>query len=302
MFSFHRRWAMPLLALGLLGGVSGCDERTSLVDRDVAAVKPTQAITHLVRDLRRNDLAGYARHALPPTLHARLDAAWREDRSRWPLTELPLHTRLPGLLTTLAAPGAEKAVLATYNRQFAGAHGELRSAAATLGQFAVQYLGREGGGEYSAEQRDHYLQLTGALSQWGQRAPLGEAKRARIAIPQLVSAARLTGLAGDGRMAELGMHRSLSRMGPLFGRGKRVLRSYGLDFDAALDSVRVNLAEQTGDTARVRIRYSLAGQPIDAFVRVERRDGRWYLSDALRHAEAEAADTTQIETDKPLQR
>ena len=299
MYLFHRLWVAPLMALAF-AGLSGCDDRTSTVDRHIAAATPTQAVTQLVRDLRHNDLAGYARHAVPPAMHARLVAAWRENRSRWPLTELPLHARLPGLLTTLAAPGAEKALLATYHRQFAGAHGELRSAAATLGQFTVQYLQREG--DVSAEQRDHYVQLTGALSQWGQRAPLGDAERAKVAIPPLVGAARRTGLAGNGSFGRLGMQRSLGRMGPLFGRFKQVLLAYGLDLDAALDSVRVTLAEQTGDTARVRIRYRLAGQPIDAFVRVERQGGRWYLTDALRHAEAEAeteaeaADTTPVQT------
>jgi len=288
MFLFHRLWAAPLLALAF-AGLSGCDDGTSAVGRDIAAAAPTQAVTHLVQDLRRNDLAGYARHAVPPALHARLVIAWREDRSRWPLTELPLHARLPGMLTTLAAPGAEKALLGTYHRQFAGADGELRSAAATISLFTVQYLQREG--DYSDEERDHYIQLVGALGQWGKRAPLADATRARVAIGQLVSAARLTGLAGrsgQSRYGQLGMERSLRRLDPFFARFKRVLRGYGLDLDAALDSVRVDLAQQTGDTARVRLRYTVAGQDIDAYVRVQRIEGQWYLTDAVRHAQGQA--------------
>jgi hypothetical protein len=38
----------------------------------------------------------------------------------------------------------------------------------------------------------------------------------------------------------------------------------------------------------VRLQYTLAGQPIDAFVLLERRGDRWYLSDLLRRAEMEA--------------
>ncbi len=272
-----------------VGWVGGCQREPAPAPSADSARGPAGAVLRLVQDLRQDDLAGYARHAVPPALHARLDAAWREDRSRWPLTELPLQARLPGLLTTLAAPGAEKALLATYHRQFAGADGELRSAAATVGLFAVQTLQREG--DYSDEQRDHYIQLTGALSQWGKRAPLGDARRAKAAIPQLVSAARLTGLAGrpgESRFGELGMERSLRRLGPFFARVKRVLRGYGLDLDAALDSVRVDLAEQAGDTARLRLRYTVAGHEIDAYVRAERIAGRWYLTDALRHARAQA--------------
>lgn len=275
--------AVLLVAIGLLGGC----RRDAAPPTTAETVRgPAGAVLRLVRDLRRDDLAGYARHAVPPALHARLDAAWREDRSRWPLTELPLHARLPGMLTTLAAPGAERALLGTYNRQFAGADGELRSAAATISLFTVQYLQREG--DYSDEERDHYIQLVGALGRWGQRAPLADARRARTAIPRLVSAARLTGLADPGRYSQLGMERSLRRLGPFFARFKRVLRGYGLDLDAALDSVRADLAEQTGDTARVRLRYTVAGQDIDAYVRVQRIGGQWYLTDAVRHAQVQA--------------
>ena len=48
--------------------------------------------------------------------------------------------------------------------------------------------------------------------------------------------------------------------------------------------MQVTLLQQTGDSARVRMHYPFAGQDIDTIVAVERIDGRWYLSDYLRHA------------------
>lgn len=284
------RRVFGLALLGLLG-LSACvdgDGNGPLQRKvpELAATEPAQAVTRLVDDLRRDDLIAYARHAVPPALHARLDTAWREDRSRWPLTQLPLHDRLPGLLTLLAVPGAEKALLSTHRRQFAGADRELRSAASTLGQFTTQYLQREG--DYSADERVHYIQLTGALSEWGKHAPLGDARRAKVAIPRLVSAARLTGLAGEDRFGKLGMDRSLRRLGPFFGRFKRVLTGYDLDLDAALASVRVSVSDRGADTARLRLRYTFAGRMIDAPMPVQRIDGQWYLADAVRHAQARA--------------
>ncbi|WP_147300700.1 hypothetical protein [Lysobacter silvisoli] len=281
------RRAMAALLLSLAALV-GCD-RSPPADTDAPPKLPAEAVQQLVHDLRRNDLRGYARHAVPPELHRRLETAWREGRTTWPLTELPLDDRLPAFLQALAAPDAEKKLQAVYKRQFAGAHTELRSAAATLGLFATQYVRSEG--DYSDEERDHYAQLIAAMSAWGQRAPLGDATRARVAIAQLSAAARQSGLSGPDAFRLTGMDRSLERLGPFFGRFKQVLVGYGLDFDASLDGVDASLAEQTGDTARVRIRYTLAEQPIDAFVKVERHDGRWYLSDVLRHAETEAART-----------
>ena len=279
--------AWLLAATALLGGC----ERGSAPVATPTPTEPTQAVKQLVDDLRRNDLSGYARHAVPPTLHARLETAWGEGRTRWPLTELPLDDRLPAFLTALAAPNAEKQLLTTYQRQFSGAHAELRSAAATLGLFATQYLKKEG--DYSADERAHYVQLVAALGRWGQSAPLGDVQRARKAIPQLVAAARQTGLAGGPeRFQASGMDHSLERLGPFFARFKQVLSVYGLDVDASLAATEATLISQTGDRARVQLRYTLAGQPIQAQLDMERVDGRWSPSDALRHANAEASRPT----------
>lgn len=272
-----------IAAVLLLGG---CGREPAAAPAQGAS-GPARALEQLIEDLRHNDLAAYARHALPPSLHARMATAWTEGRTTWPLTELPLHDRLPAFISVLAAPGAEKDLLATYSRQFARADRELHSAAATLGLFAVQYVSIAD--EYSEAERAHYTQLIAALGQWGRRAPLGDTAKARLAVPQLVAAARLTGLAGGlGTFHAIGMERSLDRLGPFSARFKDVLLGYGLDLDQALAGARVALVEQTGDAARISLEYTLGGHPVSAVLQLERRDGRWYLTDLLRHAEAEA--------------
>jgi hypothetical protein len=272
-------------SLALATTLAGCDRASAPVDRTPPL--PAQAVQQLVDDLRRDDLAAYAGHAVPPALYGRLEIAWSEGRTLWPLTELPLDQKFQGFLTALAEPRSEEKLLSTYRRQFAGADAEIRTAATTLGLFTTQYVAKEPG--YSDEERNHYRQLVAALAQWGQRAPLADAARARRAIPQVTWAARATGLGAPDGLRRAGMRRSLQRLGPFFVRTERLLAEYGLDFDAALAGARITLAEQTGDRARVRLQYTLAGQPVDAFVRLERREGRWYLTDLLRRAEAEAA-------------
>lgn len=254
---------------------------------DISPALPSQAVQQLVDDLRRDDLAAYAEHAVPPELLRQLETAWSEGRTLWPLTELPLDSRFQGFLIALAEPRSEETLLAAYRRQFAGEHAEIRTAATALGLFTTQYVTKEA--TYSETERDHYRQLIAALARWGQHAPLGDVARARRSIPQVTLAARATGLGKPDGLREAGMQLGLQRLGPFFVRLERVLAGYGLDFDAALSGMRVTLAEQTGDHARVRLQYTLAEQPIDAFVLVERRHGRWYLTDLLRRAEAEAA-------------
>ncbi|KIQ96846.1 hypothetical protein [Lysobacter sp. A03] len=281
-----------VLAAAIIAG--GCTRNPDPASVAATGDTPVAAVNQLVKDLRGNDLVAYAEHALPPKLHQEVAMAWSEGRTTWPLSELPLSEQLPGFIITLAQPDAEKTLLAAFRRQFSGADRELRTAASTLGLFAAQYVERSN--SYSDAEREHYVQLIVSLSNWGKIAPLADPALAKAAVPQLVAAARLTGLGQPGALRQTGMERSLTRLGPLLARLKSVLDTYGLDIDATLDGAQARLIEQTGDTARVRVDYTLAGEAVDAQILLERRDGRWYLSNLLRHAEAQAASPSPAAT------
>jgi hypothetical protein len=270
-----------LLLCGLLA-VAGC-QRTPSPAPAVTASEPAAAVQRLARHLRDNDLVGFARDAVPPAEYAGLETAWREGRSRWPLTELPLDEQLEPFLATLAAPGSERGLLQGFNRNFANQNKDLRDAARSLGSFGVQYVKREG--IYTAEERAHYAQVIAALSEWGAQAPLGDPKRGAAAIPKLAAAARRTGLTSEQVLREAGMSESLRRLGPFFAQVKATLASYGLSLDRSLSELRTELIEQKGDQAQVRVHYPLGKREIDTVVSLRRREGHWYLVDHLHHAE-----------------
>lgn len=276
------RSALRLAAVAGLLALTACTPPPATPP--AGAATPAEAVTGLARLLRADDLAGFAVAAVPPDLHARLEAGWRTGQTRWPLEELPLDEHLPALLATLAAPGAEARLQAQFRRQFAGAGKELSAAAVSLGVFGLEYVAREPA--FSAEERDHYAQQIRALSRWGAQAPLADPARARAVIAALASAVRRSGLRGQADLARHGMDASLRRLGPVWRASKDGLARYGLDLDASLSSVQATLQRQTGDLAEVRLRYTLAGTPIDTLVAVQRVDGRWYLRDQLRNAEA----------------
>ena len=275
-----RRVAGSLWLPGLLA-LAAC---TPTLPPPAGADRPAQAVLLLAQRLRANDASGFAAIALPPALHARVEAGWRTGRSRWPLEELPLDAKLPALLATLAAPGAGTRLQASFDRQFAQNRRELQSAAISLGLFGVEYLRNEG--DYSDAEREHYVQAVQALGRWAAAAPLSDRTRARQLIGTLTSAARRTGIDAPDDFARLGMAQSLARIGPFLGAIKQGLKPYGLDLDASFAGMQADLVAQTGDTAQVRLRYPLAGDPIDAMVPMRRIDGRWYLDDLLRDAEA----------------
>lgn len=289
-----KRFFTIALATGLLGlclaVVPGCRQQDAALEAPAdirAARKPAEAVRQLTAHLRANALEAFAHAAIPPEMHARLVVAWSEGRTRWPLDELPFGRRLPAMLGALSAPGSEKQLQQTFDRQFSGAGRELRSAAQTLGVFGTQYVAEEG--DYSDDERRHYTQLIAAASQWGMQAPLGDRKRAGHSIAQLAAAARRTGLASAEDFREAGMATSLRKVGPFAAAIKIALLRYGLDVNADLATLDASLLQQTGDRAQVRMRYRFAGHDIDTVVGLRRIHGRWYLDDYLRHAEAAIA-------------
>lgn len=292
----QRAHLFALAAFGLLGlqvackpasGPGPAQASASITEPAEAATEPVAAVEKLGRFLQRGDLAGFARVAVPPADHARLETAWRNGDSRWPLTELPLDDQLLPLLQTLSAPGAEASLKRGFDRQLANQHRDLHAAARSLGLFGTRYVQEQG--DYTPAQRRHYTQLIAALGAWGQKAPLGDPKRAHDAIDRLCAVARKTGIASEEDLRAAGMDGSLKKLAPFFIELRAVLADYGLDLDASLAQLHAETEKQDGDAATVRVRYPLAGKDIQATAELQRRDGRWYLTEYLHAAEALAA-------------
>jgi hypothetical protein len=275
------RWILLALPLCGLLALAACKQQPA--GPVESASGPAAAVQQLIRHLHDNDLAGFAQAAVPPAEYAQLEIAWREGRSRWPLTELPLDDQLEALLSALAAPDSERTLQQSFKRNFANQDKDLKDAARSLGLFGVQYVKREG--VYTDEERAHYAQLITALSEWAQRAPLSDPQRGMAAIPPLVAAARKTGLTDEQSFREAGMTGSLQRLSPFFAQAKALLAGYGLPLDRSFSELRTVLVELKGDQARVRVHYPLGDREIDTVVSLQRRAGRWYLTDYLRHAE-----------------
>ncbi|QYR53211.1 hypothetical protein [Lysobacter soyae] len=263
------------------------------------AATPELAIQNMMQALQSNDLERIPCLATTPIMATRLELAWREGRSRWPLTELPLSNKLVPVLGALTAPNADKTLKARFDKSLAGQTNALHQTARGLGLFAVRYLQREG--DYTTEERAHYAALIVALGTWAEKAPLGDKQIGHDSIDLLVAAARESGLRDENGIREAGMRGSLRALSPLFAASKDALRKYGLSLDDILGSVTVSRSddESDADHARVHVTYRVAGNSVSTDVDVERRDGLWYTSGLLTSAE-KAINAPQVKIDKPV--
>jgi hypothetical protein len=289
-----REWVLALSFCGLVL-LTAC--KRDQIDPDAPAAEPVAALRQLARHVADNDLVGYAQASVPPAQYDRLQAAWAQGRSRWPLTELPLDGQFLPMMAALSRPDAPQRLQRAFDAQIAGQAAGVRQAAHSMGLFGVQYLRNQS--DYSDTERAHYTQVVDALSRWAAAAPLTDKQRARTTITLLTATARTAALSTEDQLQAAGMEGSLRRLGPFAKAFKTALASYGLSLDTALTELRGELVSQQGDTAVVRIQYPLAGEQIDAQVRMTRREGHWYVTRTLEDTDAllRAAEAAQAEHD-----
>lgn len=247
------------------------------------ATTPEAAVTLVVDALRSDALETIPCRAVPPAMQDELELAWRQDRSRWPIAELPLSSKLPSVLAALNGPAAETKLRLAFDHQLAGQTAELQSAARGLGLFAVRYIQKES--TYQPDQRAHYANLVVALSDWSSHAPLGDRTLGHQAVSLLVAGASASSIHDDAGLHAAGMRGSLRGLTPLYRNARQALAPYGLSLDEVLSSVEVQLKDREGDHARVHVHYLVHGESVDSDIAVERRDGHWYLGGMLADAE-----------------
>jgi len=286
----HRLTGTLLLACLLL--LAGCRQDVPVIEP--GAAHPAQAIAALNAHLVNNDLAAFARAAIPSALYSRVEAAWTARQTRWPLDEFPFAEYHPQLLALLAADGARDDLLDKFEQTLAGDERGLAGAALFMSIFLTQTVQSEG--DFSASERAHYAQLLLALGKWGAAAPLADHAHAEAALDLLIPAARTTNLGSDTAFAEAGMEDALHRLAPMVRAVKEVFARYGLDLDALLTGMEFKLLQQEGNAAEVEMRYRLLEYTITATIPVEQIDGRWYVSDFVRHARAAGAQMPEDDT------
>jgi len=277
-FSYRRGWSLTLCAAALLGG---CVPRygDDFKGLDGPVSEPAAAIHRLAEHLRNDDLAAYAKAAIPARQYAELEQAWAQGYSRWPLTELPLSEHLPDLLASLSAENASAQLKTAFRTQIAGEAEGVRSTAQFISLWARLYLRQHEA--YTPAERAHYQQIVTALTDWVQIAPLTDPWRANTVIARLTAAARSTSLNSDQALQKTGMSLSLIRLRPSFSAFKQALAEYGLSLNDTLSGLRTELIQQIDNQATVRVRYPLAGQNIDFQIKMEQRNGRWYPAQTL---------------------
>ncbi|MFY8134930.1 MAG: hypothetical protein ACOVKS_08000 [Aquimonas sp.] len=287
--------AAGLLSLGL-AACGGGDKGAA--DPAEATATPDAALKSATSALRQNDVSQFVKLVLPEARFNEVKAKYEAQQAEAGAPDPAEAAEFAEMMGKLTAADAETALMAELEPHLAQFEAEMAPQMPMMigmGRgMAVQ--GIQQNAEMSEDQKRQATQVVDALGNWLSGVKLADRELAKQAIAKAVATARALDVKTLEQLQALSFDDALAKAGIAFGGLKDVLAVYGFDINAALDSAQIEVLNTEGDTARVKVGYTLLGATISSEQDMVREAGRWYgqdtmkaISDALDgQAEAEA--------------
>jgi hypothetical protein len=244
----------------------------------VGVPDPARQIEALVPLFRSGDVAALVQALVPP-------AHWEEARLAYELQRLEAasdseRARFGEQIERLHAPDAVDQLMAEIEPKLEQARPQAPGAVMmAFGAIHVAIASPES--KLSDEQRAAIRNALPGVQRWAAGTDFLSSTTMREALGLLVDAARRTGITDLDQLKAMPLETAFDHAGAIFVAAKEAVRLYGLDLDAIVDTLRVELLAIDGDTARVRTTVTVFGAPLWADHELVLVEGRWYGRQAV---------------------
>ncbi len=282
-------------AVLFLLALSACGDKADdlAVSAPPSAETPDGAVLGVVTRLKAGDIDGLLRAAVPPEGYARLRAEWAQKRASIVVSEEE-RAEFAATMRKLAAPDAAETMAAEFEPQrkkFETEYEPMRSTYVSMGIAWLQ-AGLQADKTVSENSRNEAEAIIGALGAWARTAPFTDRELLHKSLMILTRAVREMHVESVDQALALDFEQAMGKLGIGFLALKDVLATYGLSLDDWLDSVRVEVLENNGQTARVAFRYTLLGAALHGTADLVKVDGRWYGREAVERFKAPIESTS----------
>lgn len=255
---------------------------------------PDGAVNASVAALRANNVGALLNNALPAAELAKLKADWNKDINKDPVTEED-RKQFTDTMTKLTAPDAEAKMYAEIEPQlkdFDAKTAQQMPMMIAMGQGFAQSAIQQSK-DLNDAQKQQAQAMVDATAKWAQTVKFTDPALVKSAIAAITKTARDLNLKSIDEARALSYDQAMQKAGIVLAGVKQVFAVYGLNMDKALDSIKVETATTTGDTAKVKITYTAFEQPFSTESDLVKVDGKWYGKQAIeqwtKHQQEEAA-------------
>lgn len=271
---------MSAMLTAPLASVLAAAEPATRAGATVNAPDPAVQIMDMARQFQANDIAGLARSAIPAS-------HWEEVKLVYELKRLePIdeddRREFAENVGRFTAPDAVDALMTEIEPKLVEARAQWPGA--QLMAFGAMHMAANSSeSELSDEQRAALRQAIPGLQQWIGSTDFLSSATLRQALTLLTDAARRTGITDLDQLKAMPLESVLAKAGPVLAAGKDAVRLYGIDLDAVLDTLQVDVLERGADSARIRATVQVFGAPLASEHELVLVEGRWYGKDAALH-------------------
>jgi hypothetical protein len=285
-------------AIAALAAGCGSSETTAPGAAPAAAIAapstPDGAASASVAALRANNVSAFLNNALPAGELAKLKADWNKDINKDPVTDED-RKQFTDTMAKLTAPDAEAKMYAEIEPQlkdFDAKTAQQMPMMIAMGQGFAQSAIQQSK-DLNDSQKQQAQAMVDATATWAQTVKFTDPALVKSAIAAISKTARDLNLKSIDEARALSYDQAMQKAGIMLAGVKQVFAVYGLNMDKALDSIKVETAAMTGDTAKIKISYTAFDQPFSTESDLVKVDGKWYGKQAIeqwnKHQQEEAA-------------
>lgn len=249
-----------------------------------AKAKQAQTDTQkIMLSLQKPDMALYRELTLPATERATLERQWPAIRKKFALDSSEQKS-FDKLLLRFIEPNAEHNLQRDLNAKIKPIRSEIDSKWPLM-QSSLTLLLKgwiESNQQLSRAEKDHAKALVAAIieqmpAEWLQNQDLRQR-----AFNQMVSTARSTQIQNYQQYNQLSYDEFNGKLTQFLAGLKELGKVYGLDWGRGIAQLQVKVIEQSGNRAKVQIRYPLGQKWVEFSMELIEQQGHWYDASAVK--------------------
>lgn len=287
------RRLLPLLLIAALGMVAcSKDESAAPEAAKVAAAStaPDSAVQAQLDALKAGQFSSAFLASIPPSMIDQMRSKWTAKMAE-PASEEDRKS-FEDMMAELTADGAEDAIYAKIEPdllQFKDTAAMQMPMYVGMGR-GILAAGVQQREDLSADQKTQAMASIDAFAKWAETAQFADPALAKQAIGHVCKAARDLKLKNIDELRALSFDEAVKRGDVLFVAVKDILGTYGFKIDDVLATAKTEVVSQTGDSAKVKVTYTMFDAPLSFESEMVQLDGRWYGKDALENLKKDLAE------------
>lgn len=250
---------------------------------DEAKAKQAQVdARQIMASLQKPDMTAYRELTLPAAERAALERQWPVIRAKFAL-EPKEQENFNTLLLRFIEPDAERHLQRDLNAKIKPIRSEIDSKWPLM-QSSLTLLLKgwiETNQQLSRAEKDHGKALVAAIIEQMPPAWLQDQTLRQRAFNQMVLTVRSTQVQNYQQYNQLSYAQFNAKLTIFLAGLKELGKVYGLDWNAWQSRLEVKVLEQSGNRAKVQIRYPLGEKWVEFSMELIEQNGHWYDASAL---------------------